>query len=78
MSESKRTSILLDFNEGPGKEGTATIYYKDNEAFGVDYYVWSLEDEYLVQRIEEELGYKIKLYDYSGGNGHHSAKIKRI
>lgn len=68
----------LNFNEGKGKEGSATITFLDGEPVALNWYCWDLDYNWLIAQIEHELSKKIKLVNHSGGNGHESAYIEII
>lgn len=70
------TKKELSFREGRGKEGRATIYFKDNEPLMVDWYEWDLDRDWFLERLCEELGCRIELIGTEGGNGHYLASIQ--
>lgn len=70
--------IDLDFKEGKGKEGSATITFLDDVPVYLNWYIWSLNHEWMVEQIEKTLGKKIKLSNFSGGNGHESADLEIV
>lgn len=75
-SDPRIRTVDLSFNGGPGKEGSATITFLDNEPIYLNWYIWDLNYDYLVHQVEKELGSKINLSNMSGGNGHYSADLE--
>lgn len=65
-----------DFKEGPGKEGSACISFVDGIPMYLNWYIWNLDHEWMMCQIETDLGMKIKLSNYTGGNGHCGADIE--
>ena len=72
------TVVDLDFNEGPGKEGSATITFLDGEPVYLNWYIWSLDRAWMFEQVENKLGSKFKLSNMSGGNGHEGADLELI
>ena len=70
------TTKELDFRGGTGKDGSATIYFKDGKPIMVSWYEWSLEMPYLLEQLGKELGGWVKLIDTRGGNGHYRAVVE--
>lgn len=68
----------LSFNDGPGKQGDATITFLDGIPVYLNWYIWDLDREWMFQQVEKELGKKFKLTNYGGGNGHESAELEVI
>lgn len=72
------TTKDLDFDEGPGKDGACTITFLDGEPVYLNWYVWDLDRSWMFQQVEKELGKKIKLTNFFGGNGHEGADLEVI
>ena len=68
----------LNFNEGKGKDGSATITFLDGEPVYLNWYIWDLDHNWMVEQIEKELGGKIILSNWGGGNGHNSADLQLV
>jgi hypothetical protein len=68
----------LSFNEGKGKEGAATITFLDGEPVYLNWYIWDLERQWMIEQVEIELGGKIILSNQSGGNGHEGADLELV
>jgi len=68
----------LDFRGGKGKEGSATITFLDGAPVYLNWYVWDLDRKWMFEQVEKELGSKIKLSNFSGGNGHESAELELV
>ena len=68
----------LEFNGGKGKEGAATIIFLDGQPVYLNWYIWDLNHEWMIQQVELELGGKIKLSNWSGGNGHEGADLEMV
>jgi hypothetical protein len=66
----------LDWNDGPGKQGAATISFLDGVPRYLNWYVWDLDFEWMVEQVGKELGRTIKLVEVTGGNGHCAATIE--
>ncbi len=76
--DTRITHKNLKFNEGKGKEGSACITFVDNNPVYLNWFIWNLDHEWMVEQVEKELGAKIKLSNYTGGNGHSGADIEII
>lgn len=74
----RTTHKNLEFREGVGKEGSACITFVDGTPVYLNWFIWNLDHEWMVQQVEKELGVKIKLSNYTGGNGHCGADIEII
>jgi hypothetical protein len=68
----------LDFRGGKGKEGSATITFLDGEPVALNWYIWDLDTGWMIEQVEKELGGKVILSNYSGGNGHCSADLELV
>lgn len=68
----------LSFNGGPKKEGSATITFLDGVPVYLNWYIWSLDHNWMLEQVEKELGSKVKLSNLSGGNGHCGADLELI
>lgn len=68
----------LDFNGGKGKEGSAIITFLDGVPVYLNWYIWDLDHQWMIEQVELELGKKIKLSNFSGGNGHQEAELEVI
>jgi hypothetical protein len=66
----------LSFNGGKGKEGSATITFLDGQPVYLNWYIWDLDQEWMFQQVEQELGAKIRLSNFTGGNGHCGADLE--
>jgi hypothetical protein len=76
MDDPRITRIDMSFTGGKGKEGSATITFLDGEPVYLNWYIWDLNHNWMVEQVEAELGKKIELSNYGGGNGHCSADLK--
>lgn len=70
------TTKDLDFKEGKGKEGSASITFLDGVPVYLSWYRWDLDLAWMFEQVEKELGKKFKLTNWSGGNGHESAELE--
>jgi hypothetical protein len=68
----------LDFRGGKGKEGSATITFLDGVPVYLNWYIWDLNEDWMVEQVETELGGKIMLTNICGGNGHVSADLELV
>jgi hypothetical protein len=68
----------LSFNEGKGKEGSVTITFLDGVPVYLNWYIWDLDHNWMVEQVEKELGKKIILSNHCGGNGHCSADLELV
>ncbi len=72
------TTKNLEFTGEKGAQGSATIYFKGGTPLMVAWYDWDLDDHYLLEQLEKELGYTIRLSAISGGNGHFRAALEIV
>lgn len=68
----------LSFDGPPGQQGSCTITFLDGNPIYLNWYIWSLDREWMYQQVEKELGKSIKLSNMSGGNGHEGADLEVI
>lgn len=68
----------LSFNGGKGKEGSATITFLDGIPVYLNFYIWDLDLGWMKEQVEQELGAKIILSNWSGGNGHMGAELEIV
>lgn len=68
----------LEFNGGKGKDGSATITFLDGKPIYLGWWIWDLDHAWMIEQIEKELGGKIILSNWEGGNGHNGADLELI
>lgn len=65
----------LSFDEGPGKNGSATITYLDGEPVYVNWYNWDLNEQWMWSQIEEEIKSPFEIFNLHTNNAHGGAEI---
>ena len=75
--EANYTFKTLEFDDGKGKDGSATITFKNGEPVYLSWYNWDLDYNWMIEQVEKEIG-KFKLSNHSGGNGHEGAVLEII
>jgi hypothetical protein len=68
----------ISFTGGKGKEGSATIIFLDGVPVYLNIWIWDLDLDWAIGQVEQELGSKIVLSNWSGGNGHEGADLELV
>lgn len=71
------TRTELSWSGGKGKDGYATVIYKDGIPVVCQWYSWDLDEAFFFEEIAKVIGPEYENDGVSGGNGHYSCVFKK-